>query len=233
MSHPEQLIFVNIQERTKMASTDSKEQIPPPEERFRSNLRGIIEVARDMSSVIGKFGMTPPINELILTIALGVVGSIPADAIIMDFIETSSEYWTNIKNREFVFLRDHCEVLFGNNEKIKPHIGKFKDLLTFAEADSFTVPVKTESGEIKNAPLSAADTKEFKAIIADMITQTWDILQACVKISIKYADQKRKPVLVTSKAEDGSTVTKRTYTEKYAPTLKIGPLAKEWGIKLE
>lgn len=203
--------------------------MPSPEVRFQKNMAALVQITGEMSKTFKDYGITPPVSEGFINTIVAVLNSYDAEGLINDFIKYASPHWTKIFNKDQEFLRIYCDVVFGNSAMAKPFMPQFKEMILLAEQETFSVVVKGINGKTKEVLLSENDTKSLREFLDDMKEQTWDILHACVRISIKYIDSKRVPIITL--LEDGTTSKK--YTKKFAPGLKVGELATQWKVKFD
>ena len=151
-----------------MAATDNTSapgDQAPPEERLRDNIKGLIDLCRDIITDAQQKGFGG-INVGLIDVAAMTLSKWNQTELINDFIDKSHMYWEKIRLREETFFRDNMATIFGN------------------------VPL-IDMGAV--AGLFDATHQGVALVPRDDRDAVWDFLTAMVKICIKYIHNERKP----------------------------------------
>lgn len=203
------------------------ESIPPPSERFKTNLLIFVGFFKDMFDEAKEENLIQE-RISILPIVEIIIKRTSADEIVKWFISKTYEYWDKIFDKDEDYVEEISSKLFqmvqdgkldemkksnelkGADEVLgnlsKGHIDNFKEVLTGSYRDS-------ETGEM------------VKIFDDERKSDLWVYLQAFVKISINHIHFTRQM------GEDGK------YKTKFFPTIggekvSIKKLAAKWGVKL-
>lgn len=150
-------------QKSPSSSTQSSENIPPEEIRFKDNVTGLIEFVHELISQCFDEGKTT-IDPNLIQIAANFVGSFDSNILIKHFIKKSYKYWDNVLDKEESFFRDNCADVFGDLPM--KEVNAFQDLFN-SEGD----------------PIINQDDKDY----------IWEYFNSLIKISIKYVHKERGP----------------------------------------
>lgn len=148
-------------------STSIQADLAPPEDRLRDNIKGLIDLCRDIIADAADKGFGG-INIGLIDVAALTLAKWNQTELINDFIDKSHEYWDKIRLREENFFRSNMATIFANVPLI--------DMGAVAGLFDATQPGTTE----------LLVPKEDRDAV-------WDFLTAMVKICIKYIHNERKP----------------------------------------
>lgn len=190
---------------------------PPSHERFKKSLLTIFDVLSDATDLLLSAGLEPPIPKLLITLGKGAYGTRDATELIQKFISKTACHWDRIKKRDKDVLIENIEAMFEDEVAVKQHITSVNKLLGIC--------LNKELGHQKgNADVESA--------VDDLVDTVWEILDACIKQCISHVHEMRCPQTVVTKSDDGSSIEKTSYTQKYYPDLSIKKLVEIWGARL-
>ena len=176
--------------------------VAPEEERFSMNTRIMAQAVHESVSKLYNAGYKT-VDPNIIAMAVVVISGFDKHYLIQGFIENSHEVcWDGIKKRDEVFFVNNSKNIFKYLPMDK--VDLFKDLF-------FT----------KDAQGNNVISQSFK-------DQLWGLLDAMIKISIKYIHRQRDPY---SYSTDGSMV--NTYGSQFFDEVNLQHHASVWGVKLE
>ena len=208
-------------------NAENNAQIPPPEERYKANLEGIIEVTADISKLLTKYNIKfdSGISDIGLELAREVIANSNSLDLIKNFISKSAAYWELIRHRDPSFFNDHMAIVFG-----------FEDYKQVIASVCKVQELKDQAVFVDNndQPIDPSLVAQFKSELVQISDELWVILTACVKIAVAYVDAGREPVYVNVKDPNtDAVIRKRRYTKKFYLDLNIGELVKLWDVKLK
>jgi len=173
----------------------------PPEDRFYKNILILSEILYNGFNELKNLGYTS-LNPSMIDLVMNIISSFDKKYLITAFIKKSHEkFWDKIK------LRDE-EYFIENSHKIF-------DILPMKNLDVF-----------KELYLSK-DEKGNSIITDDQKDDIWNLLDALVKISIKFVHENRDPQSIV---KDGKTLLK--YNKEFLNDVNIEYHKKEWGLNL-
>ena len=204
------------------------ETLPPPSERFKTNLlvfvdffKTMFDEAKDEKLIHERISLLPIVEIIIKRSDSGEINKW--------FIEKTYEYWDKIHEKDEDYVEEISSKLFqmvqdgklddikkseelkGADEVVgglsKGHVDNFKKVLTGSYKDQ-------ETGEMVR--IFASDRKE----------ELWAYLQAFVKISINHIHVTRQM------GEDGKYKTK-FFPEINGQKVSVKKLAAKWNVKLQ
>lgn len=196
-----------------MASQEAVAEIPSADKRFLNNTVVIIEIIKDVITNLEASGVKSPINGFLLDIAKGYVSSTDSEKAINMFISRTAQHWESIRGKDPNFLKEYmAQSMFDDLDKFKDQIAGVPKLLN----------IVTDEKQM--------ETLSKKAEIKELIDEIWDVMGSCVKISINYVHEGRKPVEVVSKGEGDVEVAKMKYTQRFYPDLSVKKLKEFWNM---
>jgi hypothetical protein len=184
--------------------------LPPPEVRFAANCENLAAAIKDGIINIQQAGFSVNVNPSMIDLATSLLQAYDKKLLIEGFIKNShQECWDQINQRNEIFFDKNAAKIF----KILPMdtINLFRDLY-------FTKNARGES-----------------VVTSDIKDGVWSILDAMIKIAIKYTHAMRGPILQKNAAGDMVVV----YTNKLPENLKfleevnIEKHSKTWKIQLD
>lgn len=174
----------------------------PEEVRFSKNAVVMGHAIHESISVLYENGYKT-VNPQIVSLAVGLIEVFDKHSLIKGFIKNSHLVcWDNIKLRNEQFFSDNSADIFKHLPMDK--INLFKDLFN----------TKNKNGE--------------SVVSQDLKDNIWRILDAMIKISIKYVHKHRKPY---SYIKDDKVL--NSYDASFFDDVDIHYHAKEWSVKLE
>lgn len=176
--------------------------IAPEEERFSRNATIMAQAVHESITKLYNAGYKT-VDPGIVLFAVTIISSFDKHYLIQGFIEGSHETcWDGIKRRDEVFFVENA----GNIFKYLPmdKVNLFKDLFTTKDMNG-------------NSVIS----QPFK-------DQLWDLLDAMVKISIKYVHKNRNPYSIQT--NEGIV---NGYSTSFFNQVDVGKHANIWGVKLD
>jgi hypothetical protein len=176
--------------------------IAPEEDRFAMNTNILAQAIQESITKLYNTGYRT-IDPSMIQMAAAVISAFDKHYLIKGFIENSHDKcWVYIKdkNEEF-FLKNSSEIF-----KYLPmdRVNLFMDLFTTCDENGVCV------------------------ISDDLKDEIWGLLQAMVKISIKYIHKMRVP-----KCSIINNVPTNTYNRKFFDEVELEKHAKSWNINLE
>lgn len=174
----------------------------PEEERFAKNTTIMAQAVLEGVKRLYDAGYQT-INPTILELAVTVISTFDKHYLIQGFIENShTKCWDNIKKRDESFFVQNASDIFKYLPMDKVNL--FKDL--FLTKDRNGNPVVSQS--LKN--------------------QVWDLLDAMIKISIKYIHKGRAP-----HSYDTDEGPRNAYGSSFFDEVDIAHHASVWNVQLE
>jgi len=178
--------------------------IPPEEERFADNTKGLSELTCNLVEQAYKDKYTTISPELV-KIASCFIENMDKVVILESFVEYSHTFWDQIKERRREFFMENA----GNIFKDLPvsNVSAFKMLFTTYKPDGSLI------------------------ISDDSINSLWEFFDSLIKICIKYVHKKRKPFSRPSPTIPNTS--EFLYHNRYMDQIDILAHAKKWSINLE
>ena len=156
------------------------EKVPPPQERFTSNMVELTELLKDLIVDCYEQGLTT-ISPTTLEFASSVIGAYDSKKLIESFIEKSHIYWDKIKKKDKDFFLSNTSDIFDGLPD--DTVNAFKLLF------------------------SDSDPRIRRIISIEEQEDIWAFFESFVRISIVYAHEQRNPITVyeNGKARRGYT----------------------------
>lgn len=193
-----------------MSSQEEQEESLTLEAKFLINSVSVVETFVKIIELIKADGKNPGVNPAILNMGKSFMSKHSPISAIEAFINRTHDKWPEVHKNNLDFLREYImESVFEEFEIAKTLLGGLPDLLDMV---------------IIEEKLATFGNRED---IEEELDYVWDLLHGSVKLSIKYIDKKRCPVMV----EQADGTMKRKYTAKAFSDISVKKEKELWKIE--